>query len=156
MNDSNPHDATAPAANSDHYPMDEPSGDLADFFAEGEAPDSSMEDGAAAIGRRITEAREALDDSIETLAERLGVTADTVEAWESGDRPLRANHMTRVSGVLGISLSWLIMGRGIEPMAEPTDLESLRSDLSAARSRLDDIVNELAVLDQRLALFTTD
>lgn len=100
--------------------------------------------------------REVLGDSIETLAERLGVTADTVQAWESGERSLRANHMARVSGVLGVSLSWLIMGRGTEPMADPTDLQSLRSDLAAARSRLDGVVNELSMLDQRLAQLDDD
>lgn len=134
---------------------DQPVGDLADFFAEGESSDS-MDDDTEQIGQRITESRELLGDSVETLAERLGVTADTVEAWESGERPLRTNQMARVSGVLGISLSWLIMGRGIEPTAEPTDLQSLRSDLAAARSRLDDVVNELTVLDQRLAELDND
>lgn len=153
MNDSNQSDT---AHHSGDQPLDQPTGDLADFFAEGEATDSSIDDSAQQIGQRITEAREVLGDSVETLAERLGVTVDTVEAWESGERPMRANHMARVSGVLGISLSWLIMGRGAEPMAEPTDLGSLRADLAAARSRLDDVVNELAVLDQRLAQLDDD
>lgn len=134
-----------------HAPTDEPDGDLADFFAENDAEDSSIDDDDAQIGRRITEARVALGDSVEVVAERIGVTATTVEGWESGEAPLRANHLNKVAGVLGISLSWLIMGRGPEPLSDTTELGRLRSDLAAARSRLDDVVNELVVLDQRLA-----
>ncbi len=79
------------------------------------------------------------------------MTAETFEGWESGGVPVRANHLNRLAGVLGISLSWLIMGRGVEPLTDSTELSRLRTDLVAARTRLDDVVNELTVIDQRLA-----
>lgn len=140
MTDSNQHPST-----------DEPDGGLAEFFAQKAAHGRSIDDDDAQIGRRITDARLILGDSVEVIAERIGVTTATAEGWESGDVPLRANHLNKVAGVLGISLSWLIMGRGPEPLGDATELGRLRADLSAARSRLDDVLNELVVLDQRLA-----
>ena len=129
-------------------------GDLADFFAESEPDDSPNADEARQIGARIAEARRALDESAESLGVHLGVTPETVAAWESGELSPRANYMTKLSGVLGVSLSWLIMGRGAEPSGEPTELQRVRGELDAARARLDDVVNELAALDQRLAGLT--
>lgn len=137
-------------------PADAATGDLTDFFQEHDARDASLEDADAQIGRRITDARTALGDSVDTIATRIGVTAAEVEGWESGASPLRANHLNKVAGVLGVSLSWLIMGRGPEPLGDATELELLRTDLSAARSLLDDVVNELAVIDQRLARLDAD
>ena len=107
----------------------------------------------AAIGQRICEARRALSDSVDEVAERVGVEAATFESWEAGDVTLRANQLPRVAGVLGVSLSWLLMGTGPDPVAVPSDVRQLRSDLGAALGRLDDVVNELSVIDQRLARF---
>lgn len=127
-------------------------GDLAEFFIENDSADAAIDDDAAHIGERISEARAALGISVSVLAERLAVTAETIEAWESGENAPRANHLNKVAGILGIGLSWLIIGHGAEPQRDASDLGQLRADLAAARSRLDDVVNELTVLDQRLAL----
>ena len=134
-----------------NQPESTENGDLAEFFSENDQRDTSIADDDAQIGQRLTDARVSLGDSIADVAERLGVTAEDVEGWESGDVPLRANHLNKVAGVLGISLSWLIMGRGAEPIADLSDIGRIRADLAAARSRLDDVVNELAVFEQRLA-----
>lgn len=133
-----------------HSPTPPTEGDLAEFFAESDANEQAIEDDDVQIGRRITDARLAMGDSVETIADRIGVTPSVVEGWESGETPLRANHLNKVAGVLGLSLSWLIMGRGPEPIGDTTELERLRADLTAARSLLDDVVNELTVIDQRL------
>jgi transcriptional regulator with XRE-family HTH domain len=132
-------------------PTDNEVGDLADFFAQPAAHDGLLDDTDVQIGQRIIEARVALDDSVDVVAERVGVTIETFEGWESGGLTVRANHLNRLAGVLGISLSWLIMGRGAEPMADSSELSRLRTDLAAALSRLDDVMNELTVIDQRLA-----
>lgn len=121
-------------------------GDLADFFAEGEGDGESHE-----IGNRIATARSAAGLSEIELADRLGVTTETLAEWERGDRSPRANHLTKLSGVLGVAFSWLIVGSGGEPSTDTDRMTQLRIDLTAVRSRLDDVVNELAVLDQRLA-----
>lgn len=132
-------------------PTDNEVGDLADFYAEPDGHDTAIDDDDVQIGLRIIEARAALDDSLDVVAERVGVTTETFEGWESGDLAVRPNHLNRLAGVLGISLSWLIMGRGTEPMVDSTELSRLRVDLTAARTRLDDVLNELTVIDQRLA-----
>jgi transcriptional regulator with XRE-family HTH domain len=134
-----------------HAPIDDAGGDLADFFAENDAQDNSINDTDTQIGLRIAEARVALGDSVDATAQRLGVTAETFEEWESGGLPVRANHLNRLAGLLGISLSWLIIGRGAEPLTDSTELSRLRTDLATARTRLDDVLNELTVIDQRLA-----
>lgn len=124
-------------------------GDLADFIAEG--PNGAMSDGESRkIGERIARARSAAGMSELELADRLGVTVATLEGWENGDRAPRANHLTRLSGVLGVAFSWLIVGAGSEPANAPEQMQQLRIDLTAARSLLDDVVNELAIIDQRL------
>lgn len=130
-------------------------GDLADYFAEGPV-DGTLDSESREIGARIAEARSAAGLSEIELAERLGVTTETLEGWESGERSPRANHLTKLSGVLGVAFSWLIVGTGGEPARAPEQMEQLRVDLTAARSLLDDVVNELAVIDQRLARLDID
>ena len=95
--------------------------------------------------------RELFDLGLADELDRIGVEADTFASWEAGSVPLRANHLSRVAGLLSVSLSWLMIGRGPEPTGNHSELSRLRADLASARSRLDDVVNELAVLDQRLA-----
>lgn len=134
-------------------PNPEPTADggLADFFAEG--IDSG---GPREIGTRIVAARSAAGLSEVELAERLAVTLETIDGWESGDRPPRADHLTKLCGILGVAFSWLIVGSGGEPTTETDQMDRLRVDLGAARSLLDDVVNELAVIDQRLARLDVD
>lgn len=141
-------DATQPETTPD---ADEGESGLAGYLATGATDIASLDDGAPGVGARLTEARTALDMSPEVLADSVGVTTSTVADWEQGDQSLSPHHLNRVAGVLGVGLSWLLMGRGAEPIGEAGDLGRLRTDLTAARSRLDDVVNELAVLDQRLA-----
>jgi len=126
-------------------------GDLVDFFAE-EADGGEPHE----IGARIVSARSAAGLSEIELADRLGVTTDTLAGWESGDRPPRANHLTKLCGVLGVAFSWLIVGAGGEPAIKADQMQQLRIDLTAARSLLDDVVNELAVIDHRLARLNGD
>lgn len=126
-------------------------GDLADFFAEETDGGTPHE-----IGERIASARSAAGLSEIELADRLGVTTETLAGWESGERPPRANHLTKLCGVLGVAFSWLIVGTGGEPALKTDQMHQLRIDLTAVRSLLDDVVNELAVIDQRLARLDDD
>ncbi|MGB3734611.1 MAG: helix-turn-helix domain-containing protein [Ilumatobacter sp.] len=134
------------------HPAPTADGDLADFFAEG--TDGGGE--PQAIGARIASARSAAGLSEMVLAERLGVTTETLAGWESGERPPRANHLTKLCGILGVAFSWLLVGSGGEPATRGDHMDQLRVDLTAARSLLDDVVNELTVIDQRLAQLDDD
>jgi transcriptional regulator with XRE-family HTH domain len=124
--------------------------DLAQFFAEQKTEDAEPPaDDSTGIGARIAEARANAELSHADIAERLGVKESTVAKWESGSKSPRGHHVSKLAGVLGVSMSWILMGRGIEP-TNSSEIEQLRSELGSVRARLDDVVNELAVLDQRL------
>lgn len=67
------------------------------------------------LGGRISAAREAAGLSMEEAAIRLGVQSDTWRAWECDRDVPRANRLTTMAGVLGVSPSWLLAGFGTGP-----------------------------------------
>ena len=113
-----------------------------DFYAEGRAT----------LGDRITAARESAGLGTRELAQRLGVRHRTLTAWEDDSTEPRANRLQMLAGVLGVSLVWLMSGRGDGPAddaasavasgatampAEVCDeLREVRSILAAAADRL--------------------
>lgn len=112
--------------------------------------DDSMEgyysDQSATLGDRIAAARQQAGLTQAGLAERLGVTARVVSSWENDRSEPRANRLAILSGLLGVSVAWLLAGRGDgvippgEPGAtQPTQIEAVRlslvvDDLAAACS----------------------
>ncbi len=70
------------------------------------------------IGGRLSRAREASGLSIKHLALRLGVKMATVQAWESDRSQPGSHRLTTLSGLLGVSLSWILHGVGIAPAEE--------------------------------------
>ena len=86
------------------------------------------------IGGRLSRARDASGLSVREFAWQLGVKIATVKAWES-DRSLPSSHrLANVSGILGVSLSWLLHGIGIAPR-EPDD-DAPTADLAAQFEQL--------------------
>lgn len=83
------------------------------------------------LGGRIWRARDALDMSVTQLARRLGVKTETIAAWESDRSEPRANRLTMLAGVLGVSPAWLLSGIGEAPSEMTLD-----SALSVVRARL--------------------
>lgn len=75
------------------------------------------------FGGRLTRAREASGLTPAQLARRLAIKITTLQKWESDRSQPRANHLTMISGILGVSLSWLMHGVGSAPE------EDLRHDL---------------------------
>lgn len=74
------------------------------------------------IGGRLSRARDAIGLSPAQLARRLGVQTSTIQAWESDRSQPRANRLSMLAGVLGVSLSWLLHGVGTSP-SEDTPFE---------------------------------
>ena len=103
------------------------------------------------LPRRITEAREAAGLSRAELSQRLGVTPDTVDAWEDGERVPRANRLMVLGGVLGVTPAWLLTGEGTDPGMElgpgrdavRTELETIRADLERATAALQNLAERL-------------
>ena len=81
---------------------------------------SSSENGwyseeAATFGDRLAAARDAAGLTQLELADQLGVKESTLDAWENDLREPRANRLQMLSGLLGISLRWLLTGVGAGP-----------------------------------------
>jgi transcriptional regulator with XRE-family HTH domain len=72
------------------------------------------------MGGRLSRAFDAAGLTARDIAWRLGVKVATVNAWER-DRSQPATHrLTMLSGLLNVSISWLLHGVGTSP-AEPAE-----------------------------------
>lgn len=112
----------------------------------------------ATFGDRVAGAREALGIGQPELAKRLGVKVKTVRNWENDLSEPRANKLQMLSGVLGVSLMWLLNGEGdgIDPPQEeasrglPEELTALLLEVRQVSSEMDRAAERLARLEKRL------
>ena len=113
-------------------------------------------DSAREVGARIRMARKASGMSVAQLARRIGVEAASMKAWERGEREPRSNRLRMLSGLLNVSLVWLLDGRDPEPLGPPVltvhalgqRVERARLLLAEALGLLEEIETALAALDQ--------
>jgi len=108
------------------------------------------------IGGRIIRARDAVGLSTSQLARRLGVKTQTLHNWETDRTEPRANRLTMLAGVLNVSPTWILVGRGESP-TESDGIE--RSDHSqrgllklreSIQSKIDELNRILRELDDRI------
>ncbi|MAN10768.1 MAG: transcriptional regulator, partial [Roseobacter sp.] len=64
----------------------------------------------ATFGDRVAAARENADMTQAALAKRLGIKQSTLRGWEDDLSEPRANRLSTLAGVLGVSMMWLING----------------------------------------------
>ncbi len=114
--------------------------DTADWFG----PDT------ATFGDRVAAAREAAGMTQGQLARRLGVKKSTLMGWEQDLSEPRANKLSMMSGLLNVSMTWLLTGEG-EGMSEPGDVELVTEDFAALLSELRDLRSELRASSDRAA-----
>lgn len=62
------------------------------------------------VGKRLYERRKQLRMTQEELAERVGITAQTISTAELGKKAMRADTIIRVCGALDISADYLLFG----------------------------------------------
>ena len=62
------------------------------------------------VGRRLYERRKQLRMTQEELAERVGITAQTISTAELGKKAMRADTIIRVCAALDISADYLLFG----------------------------------------------
>lgn len=111
---------------------------------------------AATFGDRVSGAREALGLSQNELARNLGVKVKTVRNWENDTAEPRANKLQMLSGVLGVSLMWLLNGEGdgLEAPSDPTPLEKdaqvLLTELRAVKTDIELSAERVAKLEKHL------
>ena len=113
----------------------------------------------ATFGDRVATTREACPMSQKALSKRLGVALKTVEAWENDLSEPRANKLQMLSGVLNVSLPWLLTGEGVGlsepyPVADP-DLSELMSQLRTLRAEMHRSAERLGVIEKRLKTVLT-
>ena len=97
---------------------------------------------AATFGDRVAAAREAVDMSQAQLARRLGIKKSTVMAWEQDLSEPRANKLSMMSGVLNVSMSWLLTGEG-DDLTEPASQEEESADYQALLRELRNLREDL-------------
>ncbi|WP_413720028.1 helix-turn-helix domain-containing protein [Silicimonas sp. MF1-12-2] len=110
---------------------------------------------AATFGDRVAAARDARQMSQKQLAKRLGVALKTVEGWENDVSEPRANKLQTLSGVLNVSIPWLLTGEGagVEPEHEDIsipDIAELLSEMRMLRTDMQRSSERLGVIEKRL------
>ena len=111
---------------------------------------------AATFGDRVAAGREALGLSQQELAHKLGVKLKTVQGWEEDVSEPRANKLQMLSGVLNVSLMWLLNGEG-EGIAEPDgdmqlsgDVSSILTEIRQLKATITQAADKLGGLEKRL------
>lgn len=108
---------------------------------------------ASTFGDRVVAAREAHNLSSKALARHLGVATKTIENWENDVSEPRANKLQMLSGVLNVSIPWLLTGEGgeVEPVPDDTaGVTSLLTEIRSLRSEMVSASERLGILEKRL------
>lgn len=106
----------------------------------------------ATFGDRLAAARENAGLSAESLAGRLGVKPNVLEAWEDDLKAPRANRLQMLSGMLNVSLSWLLTGEGEGVGVPEDDISRTDPDVAALFTELRALRVEMMANTERLAL----
>jgi transcriptional regulator with XRE-family HTH domain len=67
------------------------------------------------FGGRLSRARDASGLSLKDLAWRLSVKMATLQAWENDRSQPSSHRLSILTGLLGVSISWLLHGVGTGP-----------------------------------------
>ena len=109
----------------------------------------------ATLGDRIAAAREEAGMTAKQLAKRLGVKTSTLEDWEEDRADPRANRLTTMAGMLGVSVVWLLTGEGagVRPpgqTAPAPGMAKVLADLSAMKSDAEALAIRIAQVEKAL------
>ena len=120
-----------------------------------ETADAWYSDETATFGDRVAAARDYIGLTEEALARRLGIRIDTLRKWENDVSEPRANKLQMLSGVLNVSLRWLLTGEGGDigtPSDSPPreDVTNILIELRGLRSDMLRDAERLGVLEKRL------
>lgn len=104
------------------------------------------------VGGRISRAREASGLTAKDLAWRLGVKLATIKGWENDRAQPSSHRLVMLSGLLQVSLSWILHGVGIGPSEEDDEEPSQANgeDVAARLARLRLLHVETGMLIEQL------
>ncbi len=110
-----------------------------------------MDDLLKQIGNRILSRRKQLRMTQEELAEKAGITPQTVSSAELGKKALRPENIIRVCSALGISTDYLLLGK-INASDHSVLLSKVAGLPPIQYRHLEDIINSfILALDEREA-----
>ena len=104
----------------------------------------------ATFGDRIAAARDAAGMSQEQFARRLGVKLKSLQNWEADLSEPRANKLSMISGLLNVSIGWLLTGEG-EGVDAPLDDTPPSPDVQAVLQEMRDLQVEMKGMAGRLS-----
>ena len=111
---------------------------------------------SATFGDRLADAREVVGLTQADFARRIGVAQRTIQAWEEDRSEPRAKRLQMMSGMLNVSIRWLLTGEG-EGLDAPlpqgdltSDMRDILSELSQMRTRALVLSNDMGQLEKRL------
>ena len=112
---------------------------------------------AATFGDRVVGARENSNMTQGQLSRRLGIKLATLQAWEEDRSEPRANKLQMLSGMLNVSLPWLLSGQGIgpdEPVQEPVqnDIGIILLEIRSIKNQMTQTADRLSRLEKQLRL----
>ena len=103
------------------------------------------------VGRRLRERRVLVGLSLEELGDRVGLTYQQVQKYETGFNRMGASRLWEMSHILGVPVGWFFEGiKGSGKPKEHTKLETLRlirafsTCSDEAQKRLLSLINALA------------
>ena len=106
-------------------------------------------DDQATFGDRLAGARDNAAMTQKELAAKLGIKLKTLKAWENDLTEPRANKLSMVSGLLGVSMTWLLTGEGEGP-TEPSDNADIAPDVLNLLSEVRDLRVQMTRNAERL------
>lgn len=110
---------------------------------------------SATFGDRVVGAREKSGMTQAELSRRLGIRLTTLQGWEEDRSEPRANKLQMLTGMLNVSLSWLLSGEGIgpeEPSVVPMsgntqavliEMRAIKTDMIRTAERLSRLEKQL-------------
>ena len=101
------------------------------------------------FGDRLAAAREQAGMTQAQLARRLGVKASTLRAWENDMSEPRANRLSMLSGLLNVSLPWMLTGQG-DGIASPEDENQIPPDISDILLEIRDLKASMVITADKL------
>ena len=119
-------------------------------------------DEVATFGDRLTYAREAAGLSADELATRAGVRPSIIRAWEEDRREPRGNQLQLLSGMLNVSMRWLLTGAGDQDQAPrdagagADDLRALLAEMAELKAESLALARKIGQLEQKLRLQLRD
>ena len=110
----------------------------------------------ATFGDRLSAAIEKSGMTQKLVAKRLGIKLVTLKSWEQDISEPRANRLSMLAGLLGVSVMWLLHGEGdgVEHLDKetqvPQEINDLLFEIRAVQTGLLSSADKLAKLEKQL------